>query len=134
MEVYAIVNAANNELLRGSGVCGAIFAKAGFELGRDLAFEESSMIADRFENIYFICFGEREYEIYERGFVFESMGKKIVIDTLMLILMLLEYSKLYTGQLLHEVFGILLLTLFISHNILNINFIKDCLKETKKMQ
>ena len=38
------------------------------------------------------------------------MNKKIIIrmivDTLMLLLMLLEYSKLYTGQLLHEIFGI----------------------------
>ena len=62
------------------------------------------------------------------------MRKKIVIDILMLILMLLEYSKLYTGQLLHEVFGILLLILFILHNILNIKFYKGLLKGKYNLQ
>ena len=49
---------------------------------------------------------------------------KIVIDIAMLVIMLLEHSKVYTGQLLHEIFGIILFVLFISHNILNINFYK----------
>ena len=62
------------------------------------------------------------------------MRKKIVIDILMFILMLLEYSKLYTGQLLHEVFGILLLILFILHNILNIKFYKELLKGKYNLQ
>ena len=62
------------------------------------------------------------------------MRKKIVIDILMFILMLLEYSKLYTGQLLHEVFGILLLILFILHNILNIKFYKGLLKGKYNLQ
>ena len=53
---------------------------------------------------------------------------KIIIDILMLIIMLLEYSRIYTGQLLHEVFGIILLLLFFIHNILNINFYKELLK------
>ena len=53
---------------------------------------------------------------------------KMIIDILMLILMILEFSKLYTGQLLHEVFGISLFVLFITHNILNINFYKNILK------
>lgn len=53
---------------------------------------------------------------------------KIIIDIAMLILMILEYSKIYTGQLLHELFGITLFVLFVLHNILNINFYKTLLK------
>lgn len=53
---------------------------------------------------------------------------KMIIDALMLIIILLEFSKLYTGQLLHEAFGVALLILFIIHNILNINFYKNILK------
>lgn len=52
----------------------------------------------------------------------------MIIDILMLILMLLEFSKLYTGQLLHEAFGIILFVLFFIHNILNISFYKNILK------
>lgn len=53
---------------------------------------------------------------------------KMIIDILMLVFMLLEYSKIYTGQLLHEIFGITLFVLFILHNILNINFYKALFK------
>lgn len=53
---------------------------------------------------------------------------KIIIDIAMLILMILEYSKIYTGQLLHELFGVTLFVLFVLHNILNINFYKTLLK------
>ena len=53
---------------------------------------------------------------------------KMIIDALMLIIILLEFSKLYTGQILHEAFGVASLILFIIHNILNINFYKNILK------
>ena len=59
---------------------------------------------------------------------------KMVVDILMLILMLLEYSKIYTGQLLHEIFGITLLGLFIIHNVLNINFYKTLFKGKYNVQ
>lgn len=39
---------------------------------------------------------------------------KMIIDILMLILMILEYSKIYTGGVLHEIFGITLLGLFVN--------------------
>lgn len=35
MEVDAIVNSANNTLIRGGGVCGNIFNKAGYELEKE---------------------------------------------------------------------------------------------------
>ena len=53
---------------------------------------------------------------------------KIIIDILMIIFMLLEYSKIYTGQLLHEVIGIILFVLFVLHNFLNKNFYKNIFK------
>ena len=53
---------------------------------------------------------------------------KIIVDVLMLIIMLLEFSKLYTGGVLHEVFGITLFILLVIHNILNISFYKNILK------
>lgn len=52
---------------------------------------------------------------------------KMIVDILMLILMILEFSKLYTGQLFHEIFGITLFILFIIHNVLNISFYKNIL-------
>ena len=53
---------------------------------------------------------------------------RMIIDILMLIFMILEFSKIYTGQFLHELFGIGLFLLFITHNILNISFYKNILK------
>jgi len=53
---------------------------------------------------------------------------RMIVDILMFIFMLLDYSKIYTGQLIHEILGIALLILFIIHNILNINFYKNIFK------
>ena len=52
----------------------------------------------------------------------------MIVDILMFILILLEYSKIYTGQLAHEIFGSLLVLLVIAHNIININFYKSIFK------
>lgn len=53
---------------------------------------------------------------------------KIIIDSLMFIIMLLEFSKVFTGQFVHELLGIIFLVLFILHNLININFYKKLFK------
>ena len=53
---------------------------------------------------------------------------KIVIDIIMLILMILEYSRIALGPLIHEIIGITLFILFIIHNLLNISFYKSLFK------
>ena len=53
----------------------------------------------------------------------KNKAYRIIVDFLMFIFMILEYSKIYTGQLIHEILGIALLILFIIHNILNIKLV-----------
>ncbi len=51
------------------------------------------------------------------------MKKKLIVDILMFILILLEFSRLFTGALIHELIGITLLILVIINLILNKNYI-----------
>ena len=53
------------------------------------------------------------------------MKKKLFIDILMFILMLLEFSKGYLSNILHEIIGIILLLLLIIHLILNRTYLKN---------
>lgn len=48
-----------------------------------------------------------------------AMGKKKILDIVMAVLMIGVMSYQATGSLLHEVCGVLLLLLFVLHNILN---------------
>lgn len=50
--------------------------------------------------------------------------KKITVDILLFILMLLEYSRVYLPNEIHEIIGICLIILVIIHLALNINYFK----------
>lgn len=50
--------------------------------------------------------------------------KKIVVDILLFILMLVEYSRVYLPSEIHEIIGICLIILVLIHLILNINYFK----------
>ena len=54
--------------------------------------------------------------------------EKIIIDIIMTILMILLMKVGNTGLKLHEIIGIIILILFITHKILNIKFIKVIIK------
>lgn len=34
------------------------------DIGRDFAFEEAHKVKEKFEKIFFVCYREKEYEIY----------------------------------------------------------------------
>ena len=51
--------------------------------------------------------------------------KKIVVDILLFILMLTEYSKVYLSSEIHEIIGICLIILVILHLILNRKYLKS---------
>ena len=50
--------------------------------------------------------------------------KKVIVDILLLILMLMEYSKSYLPGEIHEIIGIVLIILVIMHLILNRKYLK----------
>ena len=54
--------------------------------------------------------------------------KKIIVDILLLLLMLIEYSKVYLPGEIHEIIGILLIILVIIHLMLNKNYLKSIKK------
>ena len=56
------------------------------------------------------------------------MKKKLIIDILLFILMLLEFSRNYIVSILHEIIGISLLILVIIHLILNKNYLINIFK------
>ena len=57
------------------------------------------------------------------------MKKKLIVDILLFILMLLEFSKVLTGQLIHEIIGIALFILVIIHLIFNRVYISSIFKK-----
>lgn len=62
------------------------------------------------------------------------MKKKLIVDILMFVLLLLEFSRLFTGAFLHELIGIVLLILVIIHLILNKNYILNIPKVKYKLK
>lgn len=54
--------------------------------------------------------------------------KKIVVDILLLLLLVTEFSKLYFTSFIHELVGLLLLVVVIIHLILNRNYLKNIFK------
>ncbi|WP_405297160.1 hypothetical protein [Methanobrevibacter sp.] len=51
--------------------------------------------------------------------------KKIVVDILLFILMLMEFSRIYLPPEIHEIIGILFVVLVIIHLLLHIKYIKS---------
>ena len=55
-------------------------------------------------------------------------SKKIIVDILLFILMIIEYSRLYINPTVHEIIGIILIILIIFHIYLNRNYFKSLKK------
>lgn len=55
-------------------------------------------------------------------------SKKIIVDILLFILMIIEYSRLYINPTVHEIIGIILIILIIFHIYLNRNYFKSIKK------
>ena len=55
-------------------------------------------------------------------------SKKIIVDILLFILIIIEYSRLYINTTVHEIIGIGLIILIILHIYLNRNYFKSIKK------
>jgi len=55
-------------------------------------------------------------------------SKKIIVDVLLFILMIIEYSRLYLNSTVHEIIGMILIILIIFHIYLNRNYFKSIKK------
>ena len=55
-------------------------------------------------------------------------SKKMIVDILLFILMIIEYSRLYINSTVHEIIGIGLIILIILHIYLNRNYFKSIKK------
>jgi len=53
------------------------------------------------------------------------MAKKLIVDLLLFVFMILEFSRSYLISWSHELFSILLLVLIILHLYLNRNYLKN---------
>ena len=40
-------------------------------MGRDFAFDEAKKIEDKFDKIFFVCFGDKEFEIYNNWYKYD---------------------------------------------------------------
>ena len=54
--------------------------------------------------------------------------KRIIVDLFLFILMLLEFSRMYMNPIIHEIFGIILIILFVIHLVFNRGYINNILK------
>lgn len=55
----------------------------------------------------------------------KMIKKKIIVDILLFLFMLLEFSRGYMEPIFHEIFGVILIILVIIHLILNRHYIKS---------
>ena len=61
-------------------------------------------------------------------------SKKIIVDVLLFILMIIQYSRLYLNPTLHEIIGISLIILIIPHIYLNRKYFKILKKESTTLK
>jgi hypothetical protein len=62
------------------------------------------------------------------------MKKKLIVDILLFILMILEFTRIFTGPLIHEIIGIVLLVLVVIHLYLNKNYLFGIFKSKHNLK